>query len=102
MFSKNFNAETSIKKWASTIRTVGGIFMGLCVLAALIVLCIDFEYLWWLSLILIAVGGITILGTSLSSVLIWGFGDLVGSAKKAANSATDSIITATEEALPEL
>ena len=102
MFDKNFNAETSIKKWASIIRTIGIVFMVLCGLAAFIMLCYDFEVLWWVSLSLIAVGGITILCTSLSSVLIWGFGELVGSAKKNTNDAMDSDETSGEEALPEL
>lgn len=98
---KNFNAEASIKNWANIIRGLGFVFMALCVIAALVVLCCDAEYLWWVSLIILGGGGLTLLATSFSSVMIWGFGEVVGNSKKmvSGGEATPEFI---DEQLPEL
>ena len=97
MFNKNFNAENSIKRWAKAIRIIGSILMGLCVIAAFIVFALDPEDTWWISLIILGGGILTILSSSFSSVLIWGFGDIVGNTKK-----QPMTLEQIEEDLPEL
>ena len=101
MFGRHFDAELSIKKWAGLIRGIGFIFMGLCFLAAIIVLGADAEYLWWVSLIILGGGGLTLLGTTFTAVLIWGFGDVVGNTKRMATGTATQTVTMNEE-LPEL
>ena len=99
MLDNNFNAEESIKKWAGVIRALGIALMCLCGFAAFIVLCANARYLWWVSLIILGVGGLTLLSTSFSWVLIWGFGDLVGNTKKIS---TGTIASAQKESDDEL
>ena len=102
MFDKNFNAEAAIKKWAEVILGIGKIFMGLCGLAAFIVLCVNAEYLWWVALTILGGGALTLLTTSFSSVMIWGFGDIVGNTKRNANESTSKTTKNDEFELPEL
>ena len=103
MFNENFNAETAIKKWAKLIMLIAYVFSGLCVLASFILLMIDAEYLWWISLILIGSAAITILSASFSSVMVWGFGDLVGNVKKSCVNTTGIELKAGDiDELPEI
>ena len=73
----------------------------LAALAALIVAGIDFEELWWLSLIIL--GGAGIIGVSLllTSDLLYGFGEIVGNTKRMSG---ESSATGEEagDVLPEL
>ena len=87
---ENFNAETSIKKWAIIIRTLGYTLMMLCTIAAFIVLAIDAQNLWWISLNILGVSGLTTLVSTFTSSLIWGFGDIVGNVKKIANGSQEN------------
>lgn len=98
---KNFNAEGSIKKWANILRKIGFVFMALCVIAAIVVLCLEEGYYWWISLIILGGGGLTLLASLFSSVMIWGFGEVVGNSKRmvSGNKATPEFI---EAKLPEL
>ena len=100
MFEKNFNAEVSIKKWANIFRSLGYVFMALCGIAAIVVLCCDAD-LWWVSLVILGGGGLTLLATSLSSVMIWGFGEVVGNSKKMVSGSND-VPESIEAKLPEL
>ena len=102
MLNNNFNAEESIKKWAGVIRTIGIAFMCLCGVAALIVLCADAQDLWWVSLIILAVGGLSLLSTSFSWVLVWGFGDLVGNTQKFTTGAIKPAQKEIDNELPDL
>ena len=81
---KEFDSESSLKKWAVFFKAFGICLMGLSFPAALIVLCIDAEWLWWISLIILGGGGLILLTTSFTSALIWGFADIVGNTKRAA------------------
>ena len=101
MFDKNFNAESSIKKWASGMLIGGKILMWCSVIAAFIVLCCDAEYLWWVSLIILGGGALIMLSTMFSATMIWGFGDVVGNIKKMTEDTTTQTNTI-EEDLPEL
>ena len=102
MLDNNFNAEESIKKWAQIIRIIGIVFMCLCGFIAFIVLCASAGYLWWISLIILGIGGLTLLSTSFYWVLIWGFGDLVGNATKISNGIIAPTQKETDKELPEV
>ena len=100
-FDKNFNAEASIKNWANILRGLGFVFMALCGIAAFVVFCCEPEYLWWVSLIILGGGGLILLTTSFSSVMIWGFGEVVGNSKKMVSGSKDAP-QLIETELPEL
>ncbi len=102
MFTNNFNAEHSIKKWAAIIQTGGNVFLVLCILAAFIILCVDAEYLWWISLIVLGDGVLTFFAARFYSTMIWGFGDVVGNTKKLAGGTAAPIDQYDETVLPEL
>ena len=101
MFPENFNAEESIKKWARTILIAGIVFMVLCVLAAIVLLGIEAEDFWWISLIVVVDGLLTLFGASFLSTMVWGFGDVVGNTKRIA-SGTTAAERNIEAELPEL
>ena len=101
MFEKNFNAERSLKKWATILRVSGFCLMGICFLAALIVLCIDADWLWWISLTILGGGGLILLVTALFSSLIWGFGDVVGNTRRM-TSGTALLTEKNNDKLPDL
>ena len=101
LFPENFNAEGSIKKWAKTILIAGIVFMVLCVLAAIVLLGVEAEDLWWIALIVLADGLLTLFGASFLSTMVWGFGDVVGNTKRIA-SGTTAADQNIEAELPEL
>lgn len=102
MFPKNFNAEESIKKWASIILYAGLIFLGVCVLVGFVLLCIEAEDFWWISLILLGGGLLTLFTACFLSVMVWGFGDVVGNTKRIASGTTAQAEQSDEVELPEL
>ena len=102
MFDKNFNAEKSIKKWAGAILIAGKVLMGLSALAAFIVLCIDAEFLWWVSLIILGGGGIMLISAMFSATMIWGFGDVVGNTKRISTGTVTEVEQDEDIELPEL
>lgn len=102
MFDKNFNAEKSIKKWANGINITGSVIMILSFIAAIVLLCVNIEYLWWISLIVLGGGGLVLLGTAFSSTMIWGYGDIVGRMKSMSNNTEDPVEADTSDELPEL
>jgi len=107
MCTSSFECEKSIKGWAKVINIIAGVFMGLCGLGAVILLCGDAEDFWWLALILLAVGGLSMLSAAIVSRLLWGFGDIVGnvqriSVKSSFGDAQNSTEGIDSEELPEL
>jgi hypothetical protein len=102
MFENNFNAEESIKKWAQIIANSGAVWLILCVLAGIIILCLD-EYLWWVSLIVLADGILTVILANFFAVMVWGFGDVVGNTKRLSYGAEPApVVQQDEPELPEL
>ena len=101
MFQNGYNSEKAIKKWAVILRAVIFILLGLSFLAAIIVAAIDFEYLWWISLIIL--GGAGIIGASLlfASDIVYGFAEIVGSTKRMSGESSASI-EEVGDTLPEL
>ena len=108
MFKSTYDCEKSIKFWAKTIMTIAKVFMWLCVVAAIIILAVDSEELWWIALIVLGDGFLTMLGAAFITPMIWGFGDIVGNARRmidqAAGTPSAEIATGVteEEELPEL
>ena len=102
MFEKNFNAEFSIKQWANIIRLIGTIIGALSVPAAIIVFCCDPEWYGWISAVVLGGGGLFYVSHLFSSVILWGFGDLVGNTKKIAADAKEPEESNNEMFLPEL
>lgn len=98
MFDENFNAENSLKKWASIFRVSGICLMALSFLSAFIMLCINARFLWWISLIVLASSGIMLLITTFYSSLIWGLGDMIGNTRRLASGTKLS----TKQAIPKL
>ena len=101
MFDNNFNPETSLKKWAQIFRALSLCLMGLSFLAAIIVLGIDAEYLWWISLIILGSGGLIMLATYLSTAILWAFGDMVGNTRRIAYGSAAQP-SGNDDVLPEL
>ena len=71
-------------------------------LAAFIVLCCDFEYLWWVSLIILGGGGLILLSTLFTSAMIWGFGEVVGDIRRISTRTVTEIPQNDDVELPEL
>ena len=102
MFTKNFNAEKAIKLWATIIRLAGWVIAALSVPAAIIVACIDFEYLWWVGLIILGGGGLMLLPVEFLFAILWGYGDIVENTKKISGGASATVENKFYSALPEL
>ena len=77
------------------------IVLVLCVLAALVILCVD-EYLWFISLIVFGNGILTYVLAQYFSVMVWGFGDIVGNTKRLSGGTVTPIDQHEETELPEL
>ena len=92
--------EQRIVTWASLIGILGVIWIVLCVIASIVLLCIDAEYYWWIALITLFGGGILSLPIFMSADLILGFSEIVGNTKKIAQGNVGEITET--EALPEL
>ena len=102
MFDKNFNAEASIKKWATGIKIAGKVLLGLCLFAAFVLL-VSSKYLQTVALIVAASGALTFLITSFSATMIWGFGELIGDTKRLSVNINNEQTKAEEiDELPEL
>ena len=94
----NYNCESSIKRFAKLFSTLTLVFLGLAVLAAVILLAID-TYFWWISLIVFGGALVLTIPMSLSIHLLWGFGEIVGNTQKMVSGVKAA---PAEEALPEL
>ena len=81
MYTSSFDCENALKYWARVIRVAAAIFMGLCGISLLVFLCID--DLWWIGLVALVDGLLTMAAAAFVSHFIWGFGDLVGNSKRA-------------------
>ena len=92
--------EKKIASWAAFVAIAGVIWVILCVIASIVLLCIDAEDYWWIALITLFGGGILSLPIFLSADLILGFSEIVGNTKKIANGNVGEI--SETEALPEL
>lgn len=101
MFDLNYNPETSLKNWARALRVAGICFTALSFLAALIVLIIDAEYLWWLSLVILGGGGLVLAAIWVSTAMLWAFGDMVGNTKRMACGSAHPVVK-NNDVLPEL
>ena len=102
MFKEDYCAEKSIKRIASIILLSAKVLIVLSFIAAFIILCIDAEYLWWISLIVVGGGLVLYYPTYTFAVLIWGFGDVVGNSKRMASSEVNESTKPSDTALPEL
>lgn len=100
--NENFKVDRHIKSWAMVIRVLGFVFMGLCAVVSLILLGINAEWLWGVSLCVLAFGGIVVFSSCFFSVMVYGFGDLVANAQKIAKGTEFSDIDKGEIKLPEL
>ena len=74
---KEFCSYISIKKSANFISTLGTVIGILAIIAAIVIAFISFEELWFVSLILVFVGVMTIIMFTILSNIIFGFGDLI-------------------------
>ena len=85
LFTNNTHDETeepfcsylSIKKNSNIISLLGTIVAILSVIAAIVIACISFKELWYVSLILIFFGVINCILFVILSNIIYGFGDLI-------------------------
>ena len=101
MLVKNYSAEDSIKKWAFAFDVAAIAIMILSFLAAFIVLCINAEYLWWISLIVLGGGGILGLTLMFAFHMTWGFAEIIGNTKRTNNESAPVNVPANDE-LPDL
>ena len=105
MYTSSFDCEKALKYWAKVIRVAAAVFMGLCGIALLVFLSID--DLWWIGLVAVADGLLTMAAAAFFSNFVWGFGDLVGNSKRALAQPSGAQAQATAQAavvddLPEL
>ena len=101
MLGQNYHSEKAIKQIARIVYIAGIIIACLAVFAAFIMLCVEAEYLWWISLIVIGGGIINFIASYVFANFIWGFGEIVGNSHRIATGT--SVSTEIEEApLPEL
>ena len=101
MFDQNYHSEKAIKKIARVTMSAGFILLGLAALAAFIILAINARYLWWISLIVLGGGLISLLASYIGANLLWGFGEIVGNSNRIAMGATSNA-DAEDAPLPEL
>ena len=101
MFQNGYNSENAIKKWATILRAVMFILLGVSFLAAFIVAAISFVYLWWISLIILGSAGIISASLLFASDIVYGFAEIVGSTKRMSGESSASI-EEVSDALPEL
>lgn len=102
MSYKKSYAEYSIKKWADAIKIIGIVFVCLSVLAAIIVGCSVDEDLVWISFAVLGFGGLVWLSTAFASIMVWGFGDIVGNLERISRDDTAPKTDNDEMRLPEL
>ena len=81
MFEENYSASSFIKKLAKIIYYASFVIAALSVFAAIIILCINAEYMWMLSLSLISISGAGILVALITANLIWGFAEIIDNTK---------------------
>ena len=101
MFYSDYNPELAIKKWAKVLVILTYVLAGVCVLGAFIILCINPERLWWISLSVLVGACLFLVPAVISSHVLWGFAEIIENTKKIAKGtcATD---TKTEDVLPDL
>lgn len=102
MFGYNFNSEKAIKSIAVFIMGLGLVLLGLSIIASLILLCIDAEDYWWISLTVFGSAIAALISTAISATIVWGFGDLCGDVKKIACNNQIQSSASEEIELPEL
>ena len=102
MFDENFNAEKSIKAIASAIRVNSLILLVLSGFLAFILICIDADEFWWISLIIFGGSCLIAITVRIYSILLWAYGDITGNIKKIANSSSDSSLSDDSDSFPEI
>lgn len=81
-----YSSHVSIKKNSNLISLLGGIIAILLLIAAIVVACVSFDELWFVSLILLVIGVINYVLFSILSNIVYGFGDLIQYTKEIAES----------------
>ena len=97
---QNKTTEMKIASWANIMRGLAIILISLSIFVGIVLLGINAEDLWWITLSIIIGGCILSLPVFMSADLVTGFAEIVANTKKIANGNAGE---ATEnEALPEL
>ena len=99
--NKKLNSENLIKNWATCIDILGKAILGLSLIAAIVLLCCDLEDLWWIALIVIGGGAVSMAAANFSAVMVWGFGDLVGDVRRISSCENATQVNDVDD-LPEL
>ena len=100
MFTKNYPAEHMLKTLANILLAVGFVMLGICVLTAFILLIVDADDLWWVSLITVGGGSVLLGAAYIGGMFLWSFGDVVGNTKRIAEGTKAE--APTDDVLPEL
>ena len=76
-YEMEYSSHESIKKGSNIISTLGTILGIVLIIAAIVIACVDFQALWFVSLALIVVAVVNIILFSIISNVLYGFGDLI-------------------------
>ena len=76
-YENEYSSHLSIKKGANIISTLGTILAFILIIPAIVIACISFEELWFVSLALVIVAVINTILFSIISNVLYGFGDLI-------------------------
>ncbi len=93
---KQYNCEKAIKKVAKGIVYVAVVFAILAALATLVLLlvcAVEDSDLLWIPAVVLGGGALIFFGLILLSHFVWGYGDLIGNAKRCAKAATTPVAT---------
>ena len=101
MFDSNYNSELTLKKWAKIFMYLSYGLIGISIFSALIVLFVNAEDLWGVSLGILIGGLISAFPVMFLAHITYGFGTIVGNTAKNAVKANNEKDN-DENALPEL
>ena len=102
MFDNTYTAVPAIRKFAKIISIAAIVFLGLSIIAALIILGIDADDLWFVSLIVLGSNLVITVPLIFFSHMTWGFSEIIENTKKIADGGSKAPEKPVEEALPEL
>ena len=93
----DFKADEKIRFWAKLIRICSFVLFGLSAVTAIVLLCME---LFLVAIFAFVGGGVSCIGGMIFSALMWGFADIVESAKNPSGGTTK--VAPVEDELPEL
>ena len=70
-------AKHRIERWAKVIQIIAGVFLLLTIAAGIIILALDEDF-WWISLIIVGAGGLSMIPLLITVDLFMGFAEIIG------------------------